>query len=248
MELWEWYREKDSMPHELRQRVEFIFQSSTLHERLEWPDLHKMYFNTTADAFRAIIRAAPKSYISETDAQGRTLLSWASQSGDFETMATCLDLGADPEIADTCGLRPLHYALLEGSISSIQLLLAKNADANALVYRGVSGYVWKNSLCFVNDGSTEAVDMLLDHGAFIDHLDYAGYTPFLVAASDNGPHLMRVLAVRGANIHARDTNGESALHVAIWTKSHDCLQHLLSCKETDIEAEDNLDGPHYITQ
>lgn len=69
-----------------------------------------------------------------------------------------------------------------------------------------------------------------------DPIEYTGLTPFLVGVlGDPDPTdrassvgVLRELAARGANVHARDPCGNNALHLAIRRLKLECIPYLLS--------------------
>ena len=75
---------------------------------------------------------------------------------------------------------------------------------------------------------SELADVLLSHGADIDHADSMGRTPLHVAASVNAPDIVKWLVKNGANIHGR-TKGEeqSPIHYAARNNAEDAISVLL---------------------
>jgi ankyrin repeat protein len=67
----------------------------------------------------------------------------------------------------------------------------------------------------IRSHSCKMVEYLLDKGFDIEFKNkFSGYTPIIYAAT-NMTRILGLLIVRGANIHATNNRGETALHVAV---------------------------------
>lgn len=75
------------------------------------------------------LKKALKVYPIDTqDAEGMTLLAWASIKGDEEKVSLLLKMGANPNISCNEGMSPLMYAAANNHAKIIQKLLEKGAD------------------------------------------------------------------------------------------------------------------------
>lgn len=99
-------------------------------------------------------------------------------AGDFETAKWLLEKGAKPDIANSQGITPLHYAALgqaDASLAMMEKLLAAGANPNsASAYRNIGGSIRDFALIdatplktamFSQFKSAEKMRLLLKHGA-----------------------------------------------------------------------------------
>ncbi|XP_045139398.1 putative ankyrin repeat protein RF_0381 isoform X2 [Portunus trituberculatus] len=81
------------------------------------------------------------------------------------------------------------------------------------------------------------IRILLDHKATVDQKDESGYTPLMVAALNGKTDAARVLLSMGADPNMkRPSNGETALHLAMNSKSRTVVGTLLDA-DADINAQ-----------
>ncbi|OAP60302.1 hypothetical protein AYL99_05304 [Fonsecaea erecta] len=101
--------------------------------------------------------------LNQTDTEGRTALSLASETGGLEVCKLLVDYGADLHIVDRkYGYSPLMWAVAAGNMPTMSLLLNSGADVNDL-RSGIS------PLCLAaTAGNVAVVRLLLDHGAMMD--------------------------------------------------------------------------------
>jgi hypothetical protein len=76
-------------------------------------------------------------------------------------------------------------------------------------YFGQTGYHWAAKL-----GNIKMLSILLDYGKYHNQRDFKGRTPLYLAAVNNNKEVCEFLLRRGANIHLKDNNGNSAADVA----------------------------------
>lgn len=120
---------------------------------------------------------------------------------------------ADANTPDKHGRTPLHHAGLFGLNSDIfQALLDYRANPNSRDNAGrtplheVARCTWY----------PRAICELQKAGADLKARDIQGRTPLMQAAirGDGEPYMMRILRVRGADLHAKDSNGMTAADLA----------------------------------
>ena len=68
--------------------------------------------------------------VNERDERGETPLHKATRMGQFNAVRELIRLGADLDAGDTLGLRPLHWAAVNGREDVARLLLHYKADPN----------------------------------------------------------------------------------------------------------------------
>jgi ankyrin repeat protein len=112
------------------------------------------------------------------------------------------------EAANVCnGLKatPLHYASIYGSVEALQFLLDIGADPNAANQSGATPLI-------LAAWSVERARLLVEHGARVNVATDHGITPLMVAAAEPGNlATVHYLLDKGAELRARDADGEDAL-------------------------------------
>ncbi|KAF7164220.1 hypothetical protein CNMCM5623_008885 [Aspergillus felis] len=162
----------------------------------------------------------------------RAALHEAAEQGNKAATQKLLELGADVNAIDTGGLSPLHYAVwkperedasdgeawdtddeLEYGVNSIgilRLLLGHRALAEVVEPdRQQTPLLWASI-----DGNTEAIRLLLDHGANITASDDEGSTALHFAAESGNHEAVQLLVDKGADIFAIDYSAYTPLDLA----------------------------------
>jgi ankyrin repeat protein len=154
----------------------------------------------------------------------------AAKGNDLESLRLLVDAGGDVNGADLGGATPLMYAASHGNLAAVTLLLAKNANVNAVsgapgtnprghVKNGIIqiGSLTPLLLAAATGGSPAVVDALIAAGADVNAADARGLTVVMTAvATDHAdPAMVRVLIAKGANLTVKDLNGETALDWAL---------------------------------
>mmetsp|Transcript_12003 Transcript_12003/g.25830 ORF Transcript_12003/g.25830 Transcript_12003/m.25830 type:complete len:847 (+) Transcript_12003:89-2629(+) len=193
-------------------------------------------------------------------ADGHTLAHWCVKRGDeprflaFLIEKSYLPNGARLLIdlhlpsKDSVGMYPLHWAVTEGAIPLVSMLLrhleerpspsprsssSNNASSSSLMQD-------ENELDASNDSSISNNNP--SSNANIDARDSSGCTPLLIASQYGHPDLAAFLIRRGANAHAVDSSRDTALHWAAYKGSVEVcgmLLHLLGV-EGQLDAQDSF--------
>ena len=158
---------------------------------------------------------------------GRTLLTRASFEGKLEMIRYIIeDLKAQVNTADNDKITPIMEAVSTENEEIVNYLLEKGANIHATNKLGA------DALTMALSGSSEQiVAKLLSLGANPNHKWNKKNFSHLMLASRNG-HLMSVklLLKAGADINAKDTDGNIALHYACSEGFKDVVQFLLNRK------------------
>jgi ankyrin repeat protein len=204
-----------------------------------------------------------------TEGANEARLHYAAGSGDLNVVQELLAKGANPNARNRFGETALMRAALMDQIAIVKTLLAKGADVNAqgrtgttalmiaaknphiakpLLDEGADIYrkdINGDTVFFfaLRRGHPEVVQMLLDRG-FDVRARLDEYPPLIWAAKYLNVGAARVLLDRGADIHAKDRYGNTALHHVMLHEAdlremRPILELLLS-RGADINARNGL--------
>ena len=141
------------------------------------------------------------------------LLLRASEKGDYETLETVIDKGADVNYQDInfhgldgpwYGYKAIECAAKNGYDECLQLLIKAGANVN-------DSTALECTALYGHDG---CMDILIKAGADVNIKDEMGYTALMHAAQEGYEKCVRVLIETGADINLSDETGYTALIVA----------------------------------
>ena len=178
------------------------------------------------------------------DGSGFTALHKAADYNDTNKVKALLNLGANPNITNEFGKRPLDLIMdnytyaFNDHIDLLSLLLKKGADANI---SPVADMRQAPLHLAAQHGRTPMVQLLLQHKAIIDQRERNGtnMTPFLTAAYFGHFESGMALANAGANTQIKDTLGRNGLHLAAEGGSLEFVSYMLDTAKLDIHAKDH---------
>lgn len=195
--------------------------SDVLDEDWQLTGIHRTVLKLSSTPLtNAIIE--PHAAINAVDAYGRTALSWAAKLNDFESVKTLLEHGADPNVRDLRGQTALYRTALLFEVPEIpEILLQYGADATIVTK-------WQNTvlhsmlnLARLKDMSKEELPIrlqflqrCLDSGLPLDTRNRWGYTPLMLAMTENSHIAVAFLLDRGADYTVIDDVGNGILHWA----------------------------------
>ena len=127
----------------------------------------------------------------------------------------CLANGANPNARDEKGLTPLHYAVINGNLELMKLLLESGADPDA---QSRTGYSPLHAAAALSEYA--AAKILLDSGAEADIANRRGWTPLMEAARLGRLETAGLLAARGASLDLKDLEERNVLMFAAMAPKH----------------------------
>lgn len=162
---------------------------------------------------------------------GWTALMWAFSRGDLEMVKILRDQGADFNFKFKDGHNVMMDATVRGDKQEIQRLLKLEALRNTKT----PAQLGIELVSAAQNGRIEEIRNLRDIGADINFRYQISRTPLMVASSSEAAE---ILLNNGAEIEARDSNGWTALVLAVQAGRLDVAQLLLK-RGADIQARDN---------
>ncbi|KAI1073061.1 hypothetical protein LB507_009050, partial [Fusarium sp. FIESC RH6] len=169
---------------------------------------------------------------------GEPILNFALNHCHSEMAQVLLDHGADVEIADNSGRRPVHCVR---SKAMLEELLKRRADINARNYLGETCY-WYAILHY----DAVLVYFLIEHGLSVNTRRHDGETCLFWAVQLGWIEMTKLLCNIGAEVNARNHGGNNCLHTVL-AKNRPPLQvvKLLLDAGLDVNAT-NYDGQTYL--
>ncbi len=138
-----------------------------------------------------------------TGAQNRTPLMAAVIANQTEMTGWLLRQGADPQLKDAEGFKPLMLAVREGSAGAVAELAAYNRDDldAALLLAALVG-------------KAKVIDALTNYGASVYARMEDGRTPLMIAAENGHEEAVKLLIDIGSSRYAVDPAGRTAVDLA----------------------------------
>ncbi len=169
----------------------------------------------------------------KSELNGARALHMAADFNEIAIIGLLLDHGADIEARDGELRTPLHRAAEAGLNGVVELLLDRSAEINDR--EGNFGATPLQQAA--DNGHLETVELLLDRGAEINAIDKRGFSALSCASQSqsfgnvgNGK-LIEFLVAHGADLHVRNTHGQTPLEYAEtrgWKEIAEVLRRLKS--------------------
>jgi ankyrin repeat protein len=182
----------------------------------------------------AVVRLLHEDYgadLHTTDHKGLNALHYAAQSDEPQpVLLYLLSCGLNVNAGCHQGRTAIYFAAARGMVTAVQVLLQQGADVHCTVQADSGHNVLFAAALF---GQTETMEVLLcsrEGQRLLASRDSHSRTP-LIATAGFGKALVRdVLALllrHGADVHAVDTAGATALHLAAGNNNTGAVQLLL---------------------
>jgi len=171
--------------------------------------IHHAASNGHLQCVELLVQKNP-SCISSVDDTGITPLMNAAYQGHADIIHYLVSVGASVETGDKDGTTAMHFAAIGTKPAEIMSLLCNyGLDINVKNKYGRAPIHFAAS-----DGSTEAVNFLLDQKVDINLPDAEGNTPLHLAVQNNRHEIVGLLLRRGAKINTQNSRGQTPLHIA----------------------------------
>ncbi len=165
--------------------------------------------------------------INDQDNEGDTALHTAAILGNLKTITALLDNGADPNIKNNDGETPVFHACY-ATENNLELL-------NIFINRGVNINEKNNygeSLLHiaVAHADIQTIQALLEKGLSVNGKTKYGYTPIwnVCEAEENNREIVDLLLSHGANINARDNEGDTLAATQSCIDKAELLDYMVS--------------------
>jgi len=166
--------------------------------------------------------------INSKDGEGTTVLEYAIRLNKKLAAKLLVEKGAKLDDCD------LYLAARGNNTELIELLLAKGLDVNAACHPSSLKILPENEYlstplyAAILTDSSEAADVLIDHGAIVNLKKNNNYSPLHAAASMRARKTMKLLISRGAKINTKDQEGHTPLYYATKTEDIELQQTLIT--------------------
>jgi len=178
------------------------------------------------------------------DKNGYTLLHIAAEKNAKEVAELILSrgVGVDINAMTTVGVTPVHAAVSEGHLETIQVLARHGADLSLRAEDGSSALV--SAGC---SGKLDAAFAILEHNVDVNESNLEGETLLHYAVLDGKEELVRKLLQLSADTSISSRRGGTALHLAAHRGREDVVRFLLDAG-AGVESEYRSSGQAYEPQ
>ncbi|XP_070184345.1 serine/threonine-protein phosphatase 6 regulatory ankyrin repeat subunit C-like [Littorina saxatilis] len=151
----------------------------------------------------------------------------AVKAGDADSLRDLLHRGVSAMSKDDDGNHPLHQASKCGNVEVARILVAWNADVNAVDFRMHTALHYASSM-----GHKDVVCFLLKKGADINVAEKDGWTAVHLAASKGHTGILELLITNNATqsnnaVNVPTVTGDTPLHVACTSRQLGTVKMLL---------------------
>ncbi len=168
----------------------------------------------------------------------------AVRAGDRAGLQALLNDGADVNVSEADGATALAWAVYNDDAEAVELLIRAGADVNAANDYGINPL---HLAC--ENRNAVVVSKLLKANADPDKPKLTGETPLMACAGTGVTDAVRELLDYGANVNARETEGDQTALMWAAAEGHADVIRLLVDHGADINAKSRIEPfaePHII--
>ncbi len=175
------------------------------------------------------------------DSRGQTALHVAAAAGLDSIIELLLEFGAHTDVIDDVGDTPLSVAAKNGQLDAVKSLL-RRPDGAAIINKSNNENLTPLVQAVFESQNVEIVQELLQRGAdpnasILDD----GTVLHLMTATENFENVVREAVRYGGDLEARDTNGNTPMHVAARYGRTSLLEFFLNQKP-ELSSATNIRG------
>lgn len=151
-----------------------------------------------------------KSKITATSENWETVLT-ISLEGGFPEVAESILMTRKPDLSIQ-GYRALRFALIKGYVRVAKLLISQGIrieEFQPIYVELLRLHLDKNAT-----ENKEMVELLIEYGADVNHIDQTGNTPLMHAVIGGKPKIVEYLILKGANQDLKNPQSKTALDIA----------------------------------
>ena len=160
----------------------------------------------------------------------------ACESGNHDCVKLFIDKGIDVYQVDSENNTALSLVSLSSDYKSVELLINKCLDVNAVNNNGKTPLILA---CELQKNNFECVELLIKNGADVNKIDNEGYTALLLQSLNGNFECVKLLIENGADINMVDNKNNTPLLLAARTKNYKCIELLID-KCLDVNVVNNL--------
>lgn len=223
-----------------RNQQKFLVEKLKAESIIDIESLDQTGFQGAAGFLLLNDRVALKNFVTghpacikDFDGNGDTLLHFAVQRADPDSVTLLTDCGADLTMQNLNGLTPLFLACATKNAAIAKYLFNKNANIGLFCKSGNGTLSWIAEL-----RDTELLKQTLNKGADINHQDAGGKTLLLWMIQYGWKDVVDFLLGTGADVNCKDINGNSPIHYCVDLNNTDNLKALIT-KGANINCQNN---------
>ena len=172
------------------------------------------------------LQAYTAAYIMQDDIDceigGKTLLLYASKSGDYNLSKYLIENGANINFQDEEGISALTYAAINNKYKCVELLLDHDADINYDMFSSTITYI-----CEL--GFIECLKVFLNYeGIDMECLDYENTSALHLAAGRGHIECVKLLLNNGFNVNCKTIYNSTPIDYAIYRGNDQIFKLLLN--------------------
>ena len=189
--------------------------------------LHDAAINRDIEAIKILLAHQVNNHhvfdINKPDNMGNTPLHFAVMIGDYNTILTLLNSGANASIQNQQHLTPLHEAVSLNLFEISKLLISKMTDVNCMDQNGTTPLH-----IAVRHNNSGLIKLLLESSADVNFKTTYGWNMIHFTAALHSSQLLEKLVIYTKDINAKDDYGNTALHIASTLNHIDAMRILIN--------------------